>query len=65
MARRNGRRRGASLYDFRDLDLMHRLADEGDDEGWIETEHLARALGLGDGACGTSASGSAGCAATG
>jgi hypothetical protein len=44
----NGHRSGASLYDFRDLDLMHRMVDEADDQGWIETEHLARSLGLGD-----------------
>lgn len=48
MTRRNGRRHGASLYDFRDLDLMHKIVDEGDNEGWVETEHLARTMGLGD-----------------
>ena len=37
---------GASLYDFRDLDLMLKLAEEGDDEGWIESDHMARTLGL-------------------
>ena len=45
----NGRRHGgASLYDFRDLDLMHKLVEESDDEGWVELEHLARSMGLGD-----------------
>jgi hypothetical protein len=34
-----------SLYDFRDLDLMLKLVDEGDDEGWVETRALAAALG--------------------
>ena len=37
-----------SLYDFRDLDLMLKIADEGDDEGWVETRQLASALGAGD-----------------
>lgn len=36
----------ASLYDFRDVDVMFKLAEEGDDEGWIETEYLALALGF-------------------
>jgi len=40
--------RGASLYDFRDLDLMHKIEAESDNEGWVELEHLARAMGLGD-----------------
>lgn len=44
----NGPRRGASLYEFRDLDLLHKLLDEGDNQGWVETAHLARALGLTD-----------------
>jgi hypothetical protein len=35
-----------SLYDFRDLDLMLKIADEGDNEGWVETRELARALGV-------------------
>lgn len=38
----------ATLYDFRDLDLMLKLEAEADDEGWAETEHMARALGFGD-----------------
>lgn len=46
MSKDNGR--GASLYDFRDLDVMHKLVEEGDNEGWVDTEHLARAMGLGD-----------------
>jgi hypothetical protein len=35
----------ASLYDYRDLDLLLKMADEGDDEGWVETRALASALG--------------------
>jgi hypothetical protein len=46
MSANNGR--GASLYEFRDLDVLHKIEAEGDDQGWIETEHLARSLGLGD-----------------
>jgi len=38
-----------SLYDFRDLDLMLKLADEGDEEGWVETRALASALGVEEG----------------
>lgn len=34
-----------SLYDYRDLDLMLKIADEGDDEGWVATRALATALG--------------------
>jgi hypothetical protein len=41
---------GATLYDFRDLDLMHKLEAEADDEGWVETAHMARALGFDDSA---------------
>lgn len=39
----------ASLYDFRDLDLMLKLDAEGDKDGWVETEAMARSLGF-DGA---------------
>jgi len=39
---------GASLYDFRDLDILQKIAVENDAEGWVELEHLARSLGLGD-----------------
>ena len=42
MSRQNGR--GASLYEFRDLDLMHKIAAEGS----IQTVELAQAIGLGD-----------------
>jgi len=38
----------ATLYDFRDLDLMLSLEAEADEEGWAETEQMARALGFGD-----------------
>jgi hypothetical protein len=49
MSRRqpNGHRH-ATLYDFRDVEIMMKLEDEADAEGWIETEHLARALGFSD-----------------
>lgn len=48
MAGPNGTRRHASLFDFRDLDLMLKLEAEGDAEGWVETEAMARALGFDD-----------------
>lgn len=38
----------ATLFDFRDLDLMLKLDAEADDEGWAETEQMARALGFDD-----------------
>lgn len=41
-------RRTADLYTFRDLDLLLKLEDEADAEGWVETENLARSLGFGD-----------------
>jgi len=44
----NGHRRGASLYEFRDLDLLFRLAEAGGEEGWAETEALAELIGLDD-----------------
>lgn len=44
----NGRRRHATLYDFRDLDLMLKIRAEGNDEGWIESAELAEALGFGE-----------------
>lgn len=46
MSRQNGR--GASLYEFRDLDLLFQLHEAGDDEGWTETQALAQAIGLPD-----------------
>jgi hypothetical protein len=42
------RRRHATLYDFRDLDLMLKLRAEGNGEGWVETEAMAEALGFGE-----------------
>jgi hypothetical protein len=48
MARRNGGAKRADLLSFRDLDLMLALSDAADEEGWAETEHLARSLGFGD-----------------
>lgn len=44
----NSNSRHATLYDFRDLDLMLKIDAEGDRDGWIESGHLARALGFGD-----------------
>lgn len=37
---------GATLYDFRDMDLLLRLAQEGDHDGYAETEWMAHALGF-------------------
>ena len=48
MARDNGHRKHATVYDFRDLDLMLKLDAESDDEGWVEASHLARSTGFGD-----------------
>lgn len=48
MSNRNGNRKHASLYDFRDLDLMLTLADRGDNNGWAPTHDLASTLGFGD-----------------
>ena len=42
-SRRNGTRRHATLYDFRDLDLMLKLAAEG---GSAQTWEIAEALGF-------------------
>jgi len=39
---------GFSLYDFRDLDLMLKIADAGDQDGWVETRELASMLGVDD-----------------
>lgn len=36
----------ATLYDFRDLDLMLKIRAEGDQEGWTETERLAESMGF-------------------
>lgn len=44
----NGRRRHATLYDFRDLDLMLKIKAEANDEGWVETADLATELGFGE-----------------
>jgi hypothetical protein len=43
MARRNGKPH-ASLYDFRDLDLMLRLNEEGE----VEAREVSEAIGLGE-----------------
>jgi hypothetical protein len=36
------------MYDFRDLDLMLKIVDKGDSDGWVETADLASALGFPD-----------------
>jgi hypothetical protein len=37
-----------TLYDFRDIDLMMRIIETGDDEGWVSSTDLATALGMSD-----------------
>ena len=39
---------GASLYEFPDRDLLAKLEAEADNEGWVESRHLAEAVGLGE-----------------
>jgi hypothetical protein len=46
----NGRPEHATLYDFRDLDLLLKLEAEADEEGWVETAHAAASLGFDDNA---------------
>lgn len=36
----------ATLYDFRDMDLLLRLAREGDHDGYADTHWLTEAIGL-------------------
>ena len=45
MASRNGTRH-ATLYDFRDLDLLLKLEAEGNAEGWLDTQTMAESLGF-------------------
>ena len=40
---------GASLYEFRDLDLMLKIEAEADYDGWVGTEQLAHLLGFKNG----------------
>jgi hypothetical protein len=47
MSSRNGHRH-ATLYDFRDLDLMLKIENEADQEGWVEAAALAASLGFGE-----------------
>ena len=47
-SRRQSNSRHATLYDFRDLDLMLKLQAEADNDGWADTEHLAGSMGFGD-----------------
>jgi hypothetical protein len=44
----NGRRKGATLYDFRDLDLMLKVEERADNNGWAPTSDLASSLGFDD-----------------
>lgn len=37
-----------SLYDFRDLDLLLKIAEEGDNDGGVTTAEIAEALGTKD-----------------
>ena len=37
---------GASVRELRDLELMLKIVAEGDEEGWIETEEIARSMGF-------------------
>lgn len=46
-SRRNGNKH-ASLFDFRDLDLMLMIEERADDDGWAETADLASSLGFDD-----------------
>lgn len=48
MPRQNGNRKHASLYDFRDLDLMLMIEERADEDGWAETADLASSLGFDD-----------------
>lgn len=41
--------RGASLYDFRDMDLLFGISREGDNDGWSQVETLAHAMGFRNG----------------
>jgi hypothetical protein len=45
MAKKNGRRPGLSLFEFRDLDLMHKLASGGGADGMTSRE-LAEEIGF-------------------
>ena len=40
--------RSASVYEFRDLDLMLALARVADNDGWAETQLVAEHVGLGE-----------------
>lgn len=48
MASRNGKTKHASLYDFRDLDLMLTIEERADEDGWASTADLASSSGFGD-----------------
>jgi hypothetical protein len=47
-SRRQSSNHHATLYDFRDLDLMLKVEAEADNDGWVEAAHLARSVGFGD-----------------
>lgn len=44
----NASKHHATLYDFRDLDLMLKIEAERDADGWVEARHMAQAVGFGD-----------------
>jgi hypothetical protein len=39
---------GASIFEFRDLDVLLKLREEQDVDGFVESAHLSRALGIGE-----------------
>lgn len=47
MPSRNGTRH-ATVYDFRDLDLMLKVEEQADNEGWVELAAMADSLGFGE-----------------
>ena len=46
MPRRQNGTRHATVRDFRDMELMFKLRDEANDDGWADTEALAVAMGF-------------------
>ena len=44
----NGPEHHATLYDFRDLDLMLKIEAESDTEGWVEAKGIASSIGFGE-----------------
>jgi hypothetical protein len=48
MSSRNGRSKSASLFAFRDLDLLLKIEERGDHDGWVPTDDLASSFGFAD-----------------